>query len=151
MQKQCNEWGLKIHVYWMSGGNSLQREWWGIVTGCPDRLWLLHPWMRPWATWSSTRSEGWWSCLQKGGLSLMILRVPSNPSHSKILWFCVCLSGKEECDMDRVNVSVLSREAECSQLGTRELFLPGSLELELLHFPVPRSCQWQGWTHYKQA
>jgi len=44
-------------------------------------------WMGPWATWSSTRSGGWWPCLWQGGWNLVILGVPSNPSHSVIQWF----------------------------------------------------------------
>ena len=63
----------------MSGGSFLLREWWGAGTGCPERLWILHPWMcprpgwmGPWAIWSSTWSNAcnpahgrgvgtWWS------------------------------------------------------------------------------------------
>ena len=37
-----------------------------------------------WKLWSSI--NGWWPCLWQGGWSLMILEVPSNPSHSMILW-----------------------------------------------------------------
>jgi len=40
----------------ISGGSSLLREWWGAGIGCPERLWMLHPWrcsrsgwMGPWA------------------------------------------------------------------------------------------------------
>jgi len=68
--------------HWESGES-------GAGTGCPERLWMLHPWrcsrpgwMEPWATWSSTRSGA-------GDWSLMILGVPSNPSRSMILWFPV--------------------------------------------------------------
>ena len=78
----------------MSGESSSQREWWGTGTGCPEGSWMLCPcrcsrphWMGPWATWSSARSGGWWPCLCQGGWNLMILRVPSNPNHSMILWF----------------------------------------------------------------
>ena len=42
------------------GRNSLLRGWWGSGTGCPEKLWMLHPctrlrpgWMGPWAVWSS--------------------------------------------------------------------------------------------------
>ena len=42
-------------------------------------------WMGPWAAWSSIRYRGWWPCLQQGGWSFMILKAPSNPSHSMIL------------------------------------------------------------------
>jgi len=75
-----------------------QREWWGAGTGCPERLWMPHPqrcsrpgWIDPWATWYSTRSGGWWPYLWQGGWNLMVLGVPSNPSHSMILWFCDAL------------------------------------------------------------
>ena len=44
-------------------------------------------WMEAWAACSSTRSGGWWPCLWQRGWNLMILGVPSNPSHSMILWF----------------------------------------------------------------
>ena len=61
---------------------------------CPERLWMPHPWrcsrpgwMGPWAAWSSIRCESWQPCTQQRVWSLMILEVPSNPSHSKILWF----------------------------------------------------------------
>jgi len=71
-----------------------REEWWGAGTGCPERLWMLHPWrcsrpgwMRPWATWSSTRSGGWWPCLWQGDWNLLILGDPSNQSHSMILWY----------------------------------------------------------------
>ena len=43
-------------------------------------------WMGPWATWSSTKSGAWWPCLWQGGWNLMILGVPSNSSHSMMLW-----------------------------------------------------------------
>ena len=54
------DWG------WMSGGSSLLWEWWGAGTGCPERLWMLHPWrcsrpgwMGPWAAWSSIKCGSW--------------------------------------------------------------------------------------------
>ena len=28
----------------MSGGSLSLREWWGAGTGCPERLWIPHPW-----------------------------------------------------------------------------------------------------------
>jgi len=78
----------------MSGGISLLWEWWGAGTGCPERLWMFRPWrcsrpgwMEPWAAQSSPRSGGWWPCLWQRGWNLMILGVPSNPSHFLILWF----------------------------------------------------------------
>ena len=39
-------------------------------------------WMRLWATWSS----GWHPCPWQQGWNWMIFKVPSNPSHSMILW-----------------------------------------------------------------
>ena len=49
----------------MLGGNSLLREWWGIGTACPEKLWMPHPQgclrlgcMRS----RSTRSGGWQPC-----------------------------------------------------------------------------------------
>ena len=67
-------------------------EWWGVGTGCSERLWMLCPWrcsrpgcMSPWATQSSTWLSGWQLCLQQEGWNLMILKIPSNPSHSMIL------------------------------------------------------------------
>jgi len=36
--------------------------------------------------WSSIRYGSWWPCMRQRGWSLMILEVPSNPSHSMILW-----------------------------------------------------------------
>ena len=42
-------------------------------------------WMGLWAAWSSITYGGWWPCLWQGGWSLVILEVPSNPSHSMIL------------------------------------------------------------------
>ena len=76
--------------------SSLLWEWWGAGTGCPDRLWMHHPWrcsrpgwMGPWAAWSSIKGVCWWPCLWQGvGDSwFMILEVPSYPGHSVILWF----------------------------------------------------------------
>ena len=79
---------------WMSGGSLSQRVWWGAGTGCPERLWMLCPWrcsrpdwMGSWASWSSTRSSGWWPFLWQEGWNFTILGVLSNPSHSVILWF----------------------------------------------------------------
>ena len=70
----------------------IRGKWWGSGTGCPERLWMLHPWrcsrpgwMGPWAAWSSIKCGGWWPCLWQRGWSFMILEVPSNPSHSMIL------------------------------------------------------------------
>ena len=46
-------------------------------TGCPERLWMPHPWrhsrpgwMGPWAAWSSIKCGGWWPCLWWAGLEL---------------------------------------------------------------------------------
>jgi len=51
---------------WMSGRSSLKIEQNRLL----ERLWMLCPhkcskpgWMGPWATWSRTRSGGWWPCL----------------------------------------------------------------------------------------
>jgi len=35
---------------------------------------------------SNSRSGGWWPCLWQGDWNFMILGIPSNPSHSMILW-----------------------------------------------------------------
>ena len=48
---------------------------------------VFRGWMEPWAAWSSIRYGDCWPCLWWGGWSLMILEVPSNPSHSTIIWF----------------------------------------------------------------
>ena len=53
-----------------------------VVLGCTSKV----GWMGPWVAWSSIRYGGWWPCLPQAGWSLMILEVPSNPSHSMILW-----------------------------------------------------------------
>ena len=86
--------GFKLRAYvlsldWMSGGNSSWREWWGSRTGCPERLWMFclwrcsrPDWMGCWATWSSSRSGGWWPCLWQEVWNVVILGVPSNLSHS---------------------------------------------------------------------
>ena len=81
------DWG------WISGGSSLQREWWGAGTaaqrgcGCPVHPWRCSRpgWMGPWAAWAGIKHGGWWPCLWRGGWSFTILEVPSNPSHSVIL------------------------------------------------------------------
>ena len=79
------------------GGSSLQGEWWGAGTGCPERLWMPCPWrcsrpswMGPWATWSS-KWASWWPCLA-GGLEIHDPWGPFQPSHSVILWFVTYLS-----------------------------------------------------------
>ena len=69
------------------GRNSLLWRWWDTGTGCPVRLWmplawkLSRPgWMELWATWAMggvPAHKGW---------DWVILRVPSNPKHSMILW-----------------------------------------------------------------
>ena len=75
-------------------GSSLLWERWGAGTGCPERLWVLHPWrcsrlgwMEPWAAWASIKWGGWQPCLWQRGRSLKILEVPSNLGHSVILWW----------------------------------------------------------------
>jgi len=80
----------------MSAGSFSLGEWWGVGTGCPERLWMPCPCkclrpgrMEPWANWSSTWSSGRHPCLLQGGWNLMILEVPSNPSHPIIVWLCV--------------------------------------------------------------
>ena len=66
------------------------RSWNRLPREVVDTLFLEGPstphWMGPWATWSSTRSGGWWPCLWQGDWNLMILGIPSIPSHSVILW-----------------------------------------------------------------
>lgn len=103
---------------WMSGGSSSQREW-DAGTGCPERLRMLHPWrcsrpvwMGPWATWSSTRSGGWWPCLWQEGWNMMIFGVHSNPSHSMIVWIpdspiWSFIGGTTLCAYHSVNFGIL--------------------------------------------
>ena len=69
-------------------GKRVVRCW----AGCPERLWMPRTWrcsrpgwMGPWAAWSSIKCRRWWPCVWEGGWSLMIIEVPSNPSHSMIL------------------------------------------------------------------
>jgi len=76
---------------WISGGSSLLWEWWGAGTGCPERLWMPHPWrcsrpgwMGPWTAWSSIKCGGWWPCLWRGIGAWWSLR--SLPTQA-ILWF----------------------------------------------------------------
>ena len=92
----------KEDLGWISEGSSLLWGWWSAGTGCPEKLWMPHPWrcsrpgwMGPWAAWSSIKCEGWWPWLQQRDRRLMILEVPSNPSHSVILW------NKERLKKDR--------------------------------------------------
>ena len=51
----------------------LLSKWWDAGTGCPERLWMTHPWrclrpgwMGPSAIWSSTWSSSWQPCLRQG-------------------------------------------------------------------------------------
>ena len=44
-------WGRE-DLGWMSRGSSLLWEWWGARTGCPERLWMPHP-------WRCSRPGGW--------------------------------------------------------------------------------------------
>jgi len=74
-------------------GKFLHWEWWGAGTDCSERLLVpnswrcLRPdWMRSWAIWSSTWTSDWQPCRWLGGWNLINLEVPSNPSHSMILW-----------------------------------------------------------------
>ena len=69
------------------------RGWWGLGTGCPEEMWVLHlwrclspGWMGPWVAWSRASSSGLQPCLQQMGWNWMISEVSSNPSHSIILW-----------------------------------------------------------------
>ena len=100
-------WGRE-DLGWLSRGSSLLWEWWGAGTGCPERLWMPHPWrcsrpawMGAWAAWSSIKWGGWWPCLWWGSWRFMILEVPSNPGHSVILWFTVngylCAKYRRHC------------------------------------------------------
>jgi len=95
------DWG------WLSGGSSLLCEWWGVGTGCPERLWMPCPWrwsmpgwMGPWAAWSSIKWGGWWPCLWRGGWRSMILEVPSNPGHV-ILWKSTELSSNNSVSVQK--------------------------------------------------
>jgi len=54
---------------------------WSLQTFC--RYW----WMSMGAIFSSSWHSGWQPCLWQGDWNLMILEVPSNPSHSMILLF----------------------------------------------------------------
>ena len=58
--------------------------------------------MGPWAAWSSIKCGGWWPCLWWGGWRLRILEVPSNPSHSVILW-CVGKQNKTTTKRTHIN------------------------------------------------
>jgi len=60
--------------------NRLSRE---VVDACPWKC-SKPGCVGPWAAWSSIRYEGWRPCLQQGIWNLMILEVPSNPSHAVI-------------------------------------------------------------------
>ena len=68
--------------------------WWNPGTGCPERALMPHPWkhsrsgwMRLWATWSDWRCP----CSFQAGWTRWPLKVPSNPTHSMILWpFLYC-------------------------------------------------------------
>ena len=78
----------------------LLRGWWGVGTGCPERLCMPHSWrslrpssVEPWATWSNTWPSHWKPRLWQGGWNLMILEVPSIPRHSIILWLCYLEKG----------------------------------------------------------
>ena len=80
--------------------------------------------MEPWATWCSTRSGGWWPCLWQGGWNLMILGVPSNPSHWVILWFD---GGEASWSrwMSLLNLSVISYKAlSWTAASNRDLYSP---------------------------
>jgi len=59
---------------------------------CPERLWMPHPSLEVFkagldGALGSLGCGGWQPCLWWGGWSFMILEVPSNPSHSVVLWF----------------------------------------------------------------
>lgn len=55
----------RINSKWSWGRNVLWWWWWGTGTGCPEKLWMPHPWkcsrpdwMGPWAIWSRVW-QGW--------------------------------------------------------------------------------------------
>ena len=87
---------IVIHSYTKGSAkpwNPWKLDYWGdlhisVFSGSTPPPWKCSRpgWMKPWATWSSPRSGGWWSCLWQRSWNLMILWVPSNPSHSMILW-----------------------------------------------------------------
>lgn len=61
---------------------------------CPERLWMPHTWrclspgwMWLWAIWSNTWPSGWQPCLWQRSRNLVVFGVPSNSSHSMIIWF----------------------------------------------------------------
>ena len=61
--------------------NRLPRE----VVDAPSLEVFKAGWMGSWAAWSGIKCGGWWPCRWRGSWSFMILGVPSNSSHSRIL------------------------------------------------------------------
>lgn len=51
---------------WLVGRNFLLEGQWGSGRCCPERLWMSHHWMAPWATWTNGRSPCPWSPEQPG-------------------------------------------------------------------------------------
>jgi len=86
--------GKYLHSIWIGEehrGSSLLWEWWGVGTGCPERLQMPHPWrcsrMGPWATWSRIKCGGWWPCLWWGfGASWSLRSLPAR-AILNLWWF----------------------------------------------------------------
>ena len=67
-----------------------------VLNSCPERLWMPRPSLEVFKARldGALGSLGWYSMWRLvalpvgGGWSFMVLEVPSNPTHSVILWFC---------------------------------------------------------------
>ena len=87
---------------WRSGHHI--KSWWlrkklqqkrGTIKKIAQRLWIPHAqrcsslgWMGHWTSWFDVWCSGWQPCLWLRYGNYMIFEVPSNSSHSMILWFC---------------------------------------------------------------
>ena len=74
----------KVRFGWPRCFKTLFSQW-SISIESKNKRDISTVWMGPWAAWSSIKCGGWWPCLLQGGWILVILHVPSNPSHSTIL------------------------------------------------------------------
>jgi len=98
---------------WMSGGSSLLWEWWGAGTGCPERLWMPHPWrcsrpgwIGPWQPGLVLNGEIDGPACGRGiGASWTLKSLPTQT----ILWFCdIGITGSYNKDRRGENSDVKS-------------------------------------------
>ena len=101
--------------------------------------------MRPWAAKSTNWSCGWQLCLWQEGWNLMILEVPSNPSHSMIP-YATTVAGQVPIPVRDIRVQ--TKHKASSENNPSSWLLPSpqfiskasKFQLSILHWDTQRPC-----------